>query len=177
MVYNIPALALVWYLLLTHKPLRKWGIRKPGLRDVKTFVLAFPGLFVIGLGFSLLSTLVPGVSAVAELEAPTGPIPWIALALSCLSTGYLEESFFRFYLFRKLENTLPLWASFFMGVILFSFCHFYEGLWGILNAAAAGILLSILFIRFKSLHGIAWAHGAYNAFVYIMTLFNGSLFK
>jgi membrane protease YdiL (CAAX protease family) len=130
----------------------------------------------MGFGFSLLSHIVPEVAAAAELTPPSGAASWIVLAISCFSTGYLEESFFRFYLLRKLENTLPLWASFFMGVTLFSFCHFYEGLWGILNAVSAGIFLSFLFIRFKSLHGIAWAHGAYNTFVYIMALFNGTFY-
>jgi len=60
--------------------------------------------------------------------------------------------------------------------VLFSLCHVYEGPWGILNAVLAGIILSLLFIRFRSLHGIAWAHGAYNIFVYTMGNFNFSGF-
>jgi membrane protease YdiL (CAAX protease family) len=89
------------------------------------------------------------------------------MALSCLSTGYLEESYFRYYLLGKLEDfgLSPL-VSILMGVLLFSFCHLYEGPWGVLNAFLAGTLLSLIFVRFRSLHGIALAHGLYNIFVY-----------
>jgi hypothetical protein len=44
----------------------------------------------------------------------------------------------------------------------------YEGPWGVLNAVLAATLLSFLFLHFKSLHGIALAHGLYNAFVYAL---------
>jgi membrane protease YdiL (CAAX protease family) len=54
---------------------------------------------------------------------------------------------------------------------LFSLCHIYEGPGGFINSILAGILLSALFIRYRSLHGVAWAHGAYNIFVYVMGMF------
>jgi membrane protease YdiL (CAAX protease family) len=57
--------------------------------------------------------------------------------------------------------------------VLFSLCHIYEGPWGILNAVLAGIFLSVLFNRYRSIHGIAWAHAAYNMFVYTIGIFNG----
>jgi membrane protease YdiL (CAAX protease family) len=102
------------------------------------------------------------------------------MVVSCLGTGYLEESYFRYYLLSKLDDiideasykanaSLPrVIMTVCFSTFLFSVCHIYEGPWGIVNSSLAGALLSALFIRFKSLHGIAWAHGAYNIFVYVM---------
>jgi hypothetical protein len=36
------------------------------------------------------------------------------------------------------------------------------------NAALAGFLLALIFKKLGGLHGIAWAHGAYNIMVYIL---------
>ncbi|MFP3041644.1 CPBP family intramembrane metalloprotease [Treponema primitia] len=91
------------------------------------------------------------------------------MILSCLSTGYLEESYFRFYLFTRFKQggVSPVKAMI-VSSILFALCHVYEGPLGALNALLAGLLLFFIFSRRRSLHGIAWAHGAYNIFVYVM---------
>jgi membrane protease YdiL (CAAX protease family) len=87
---------------------------------------------------------------------------------SVLSSAYVEESYFRFYLLTRLEETEPgPLKRVFVSVFLFSLCHIYEGIPGILNAVLAGTFLSFLFLKYRSLHGLAWAHGAYNAAVYI----------
>jgi membrane protease YdiL (CAAX protease family) len=102
-----------------------------------------------------------------EIEAPSTLAGWIIIVLSCLSTGYLEESFFRFYLFARLgERGISSGKIILISVLLFSVCHVYEGPWGALNSVLAGALLSFIFIHYRSLHGIALAHGLYNAFVY-----------
>jgi membrane protease YdiL (CAAX protease family) len=96
------------------------------------------------------------------------------MILSCLGTGYLEESYFRYYLLIKLEIPVPnaaMRAA--LSTALFSLCHMYEGPWGILNAVIAGLFLSALFVRFRSLHGVALAHAFYNMFVYVMGNFSG----
>jgi membrane protease YdiL (CAAX protease family) len=49
---------------------------------------------------------------------------------------------------------------------LFSFCHTYEGPWGMINAVLAGLLLSLIYVHYGALHGLAWAHGLYNIFIY-----------
>jgi membrane protease YdiL (CAAX protease family) len=89
------------------------------------------------------------------------------MILSCLGTGFLEESFFRFYLFNKLDNRFTgERARLLLSTVLFALCHIYEGPWGVLNAAMAGCFLSILFLKYRSLYGIAAAHGFYNILVY-----------
>ena len=176
LTYTIPSLALLWYLLsdkqgfsaLKEVPIDRHDIK----RDLLPFAIGLPGLIIIGILISLLISLFSGLAPPSRVEAPVNLPGWIVMAFSCLGTGYLEESYFRYYLFRSgipavsgrffPENVFKIVVS----TALFSLCHLYEGPWGVLNAILAGILLSLLFIRFRSLHGIAWAHGAYNIFVY-----------
>ena len=53
-----------------------------------------------------------------------------------------------------------------ISTLLFSSCHVYEGPWGFLNAALSGSVLALVFLRFRSLHGISIAHALYNILVY-----------
>jgi len=187
LTYTVPSLALLWYIILGRvsadkMPERmKWfffpWLKKLQKRDLFPFAAGLPGLILIGLAISQLVSIasvyeiLPNRSFSQPLlvEAPGNVWGWIVMAFSCIGTGYLEESYFRYYLLTRLENALPspVFRTI-ISTILFSFCHMYEGPWGILNAVLAGLFLSTLFIRYGSVHGIAWAHGAYNIFVYVM---------
>ncbi|MDR0720602.1 MAG: CPBP family intramembrane metalloprotease [Treponema sp.] len=193
LAYTIPALSLIWYLILDKKSLSPPGggraaelsvrlalrVRR---RDFFPFLAGFPCLVLFGVVISLLNSLVAKTAGMPTVEPPGNAAGWIIMAVSCLGTGYLEESYFRFYLLEKLPqmgfgsgmfgisfNDRRLTIAF--SSILFALCHVYEGPWGIANATLAGVFLSILYQKYRSLHGIAWAHGAYNAFVYVMGLF------
>jgi membrane protease YdiL (CAAX protease family) len=165
-LYHIPSLSLIWYLLLRSKSPAEWGIKPPAPGDLVPLATALPGLVLIGFAISAVSPLFPGIPEGPAIETPSGA-GWLVMILSCVSTGYLEESFFRFYLHRKLEDRgVPQGRIVIISVLLFSICHVYEGPWGCLNAVLAGFLLSFTFIRFRSLHGVALAHGLYNVLVY-----------
>jgi len=172
LTYTLPSLALLWYLMSDKKGFSALEGEKPHIRDLIPFAAGLPSLIIIGIGISFLVSRFSGflgLSPPLKVEAP-GSIPgWIVMIISCLTSGYLEESYFRYYLLTRLENVVP-WEvlRIVFSTALFSICHFYEGPWGILNAVLAGVLLSVLFIRYRSLHGVAWAHGAYNIFVYVM---------
>jgi membrane protease YdiL (CAAX protease family) len=118
---------------------------------------------------SLLGTLFPDPATAPEIGFPQGPAAVAVMILSSFSVGYVEETYFRFYLFRRLGEggAGPVKAAL-VASALFALCHVYEGPWGALNAFVAGLLLFYIFVRRRSLHGIAWAHGGYNIFVYIM---------
>jgi membrane protease YdiL (CAAX protease family) len=106
------------------------------------------------------------------METPQGFVPWLVLIAGSLGTGYLEESYFRVYLhIRFAEAGLGPLKGIVVSAALFALCHLHEGPWGALNALLAGIFLSLVFLRQKSLHGLAWAHGGYNVLVYL--LFSG----
>ena len=102
------------------------------------------------------------------IQAPDNIFGWIILIFSCIGLAYLEESYFRFYLLKKFESSIlftPLRIIF--PALLFAISHAWEGIPGMINAFLAGIFLSILFIKYKSLHGISLAHACYNLFVYV----------
>jgi membrane protease YdiL (CAAX protease family) len=169
LLYTFPAFALVWRLLIQARSLRDWDAAKPRLRDLRALGLALPGLLAIGLAVSLAYSRLSGGNPIPRLEAPVSPLGWTILVISCFGTGYLEESYFRFYLLGMLERTgLGVKRRVFISVMLFSFCHIYEGPGGAINALLAGLLLGVVFIRERSLHGIAWAHGAYNLLAYLL---------
>ncbi|GHV73914.1 hypothetical protein AGMMS49940_12160 [Spirochaetia bacterium] len=165
--YNLPSLALIVY-LLRPKP---GGIFRPRARDLGTVLLALPGLLILGVLVTLLGSLLPFPVSAPTLDAPLGPAAFLVMILSCLSTGYLEETYFRLYLFTRFkERGIGPVKAMAVSSVLFALCHIYEGPLGALNALLAGLLLYSIFVRQKSIHGIAWAHGGYNVFVYIMAI-------
>jgi membrane protease YdiL (CAAX protease family) len=127
-------------------------------------LIGFPGLIFIGTVLALVSSLAAGFPS-PQVEAPGDAPGWTVMVLSCLGTGFLEESFFRFYLFNKLDN-IGERKRIVLSTLFFALCHVYEGPWGVLNAALAGSFLSVLFLKYRSLYGVAAAHGFYNIFVY-----------
>jgi membrane protease YdiL (CAAX protease family) len=173
--YTVPSFALLWYLVLDKNGMASLRDEKPGKGDFYSFIMGFPALVAIGLVLSLLISLFSGPSSPPRIEPPASAPGWIVMVLSCIGTGYLEESYFRFYLLKKMAKITSGTAGMIIRIVLstalFSICHIYEGPWGITNAALAGAVLSVLFERYGSLHGIAWAHGGYNAFVYFMGIF------
>jgi membrane protease YdiL (CAAX protease family) len=180
LTYTIPSLALLWYLTAGRQSQGKLSAIEgviPQKRDIPPFIIGLPGLILTGLGISVLASLLSehfGITAPLKAAGPSTIPGFLVMILSCLGTGYLEESYFRYYLLLKPEIPVPntvMRAA--LSTALFSLCHMYEGPWGILNAVIAGLLLSSLFVRYRSLHGIALAHAFYNMFVYVMGNFSG----
>jgi membrane protease YdiL (CAAX protease family) len=171
--YNLPALALIRHLVLRDgRSLAPLPGPWPRRRDLVTALFTLPALAGLGALVSLLGSLFPEPVAAPEFGFPQGPAAVAVMILSCLSAAYLEETYFRFYLFRQLAGAGPAKAAL-VSSLLFALCHLYEGPLGVLNAFAAGLLLFYIFARRHSLHGIAWAHGGYNVFVYVMAAITG----
>jgi len=172
LTYTIPSLALLWYIFPDKKGFSSLKQERFQKRDFLPFAIGLPGLILIGLAVSFLvsfSYLRFGLALPVKVEAPVSVLGWIVMVFSCLGTGYLEESYFRYYLLTKLEKWQPnVLIRIVFSTILFSICHIFEGPCGIINAMLAGFFLSWLYNRFRSLHGVAWAHGAYNIFVYFI---------
>jgi membrane protease YdiL (CAAX protease family) len=166
-IYNILSLALIWFLLLKRKQteyLPLINLKK----DMFSGIIALPALIITGFAISFISMLFGGKSTQIELNYPSVISGWIILFISCISTGYLEESFFRFYILSKREELkLGKISAAVLSAVLFSVCHIYEGPWGFINSFIAAIILAYIFLRYNSLHGIAAAHGLYNFIVYI----------
>jgi membrane protease YdiL (CAAX protease family) len=165
---NIPSLALIWYLLLRTRRLENWGVGFSPKRDLISLGLSLPALVCIGWTVSKVSPYISEIPSGPWFLPPQDTFSWVILAFSCLSTGYLEESFFRFYLLSKRTDMgIGPYRAVLISVLLFSVCHIYEGPWGFLNSALSGVVLAFVFLKFRSLHGIAIAHAVYNILVYV----------
>ena len=168
LLYNIPSLILIWYLLLRVKSLKDWGIGLPNKNDLLAAVISLPALLFIGLTVAFTASQLNGTPEAMRLYTPYSVLGWIVLAISCLGTGYLEESFFRFYILsRREELGLSNTSALIFSTIIFAICHIHGGPWAFLNSFLAGIFLCFIFLRYRSLHGIAIAHGLYNLAVFI----------
>jgi membrane protease YdiL (CAAX protease family) len=174
--HDLPSLALVWHLLLRgarpFPPFPGPWLRR---RDLVTALFTLPLLVAVGALVSLPGALLPDPVAAPGIGFPQGPAAVAVMILSSLSVGYVEESYFRFYLFRRFAEggAGPVKAAL-VSSLLFALCHLYEGPLGAVNAFAAGLLLFYIFTRRRSLHGVALAHGGYNIFVYIMAAIAGA---
>lgn len=165
-LYGIPSLALIWFVLLRVKSVKDWNIL-PGKKDLFSCLIALPSLLIIGFFSAFLSSNAGETSAQVFLSFPSSGAEWALLCFFCIIAAYVEESFFRFYLLsRKSELKLGTAPAVALSAALFSICHLYEGYWGVLNAALSGTVLAVIFLRFKSLHGISIAHAIYNIAVY-----------
>jgi len=169
LLYNIPSIALIWYLLLKTKQLKDWGVTFPGKKDLLPWLICLPALLVTGFIIATMSSAFGDKGQMAIIHPNTVP-GWIIICISCFTTGYLEESYFRFYLLsRRKELYLSNTSALLFSTAVFSICHLYAGPWGFLNAVFAGIILCFIFLRYNSLHGIAFAHGLYNITAYIIS--------
>jgi hypothetical protein len=161
--YTLPGTALLW---LLSRP-----VPKPGFSDGIACLLSLPCLIGFGFGVSAVAAWAGFPPANPPPETPAALPAWTILAADCLGTGYLEEGFFRFRLIRRLaEAGLSRTKSLALSALLFGACHIYEGPGGVFNAILAGLTLSLISTRLHAPHGIAWSHGCYNFFAYLLSI-------
>ena len=171
-LHTIPSLALIGYLMLRTKSFREWGVALPQKKDILPAVIAFPALFLIGLAISLVSPFFGGDGP--RFLPPQTAVSWAILVISCIGAAYLEECYFRLYLLSKREEMgLSPNSAALVSTLLFSLCHAWEGPWGLLNSALSGLLLAFIFLRFRSLHGVAIPHALYNILVFALGAVKG----
>lgn len=172
-LHSVPSLALIWYLIVKSWKIDDWIVR-PGRKDLLAFVITLPFLLITGFTTSFISSFTGGTAAQIMLSSPSTASGWIILCISCISTAYLEESYFRFYLLsRRAELNMNSTLALAFSTALFSICHIYEGPWGFLNAVISGAFLCFIFLRYSSFHGIAIAHGFYNILAYVINALSG----
>lgn len=165
----LPQLALLIYIigLKPGRRLRDYGIVAPTLGDIGRGVLAFCGIWAVLIPVMILfSLLIPAGTA-----ENWGGIAWEMnnprllplLFLVFMLTGYMEELFFRVYLLNHFDRLgVPRRMAIPLALTLFSIGHFYQGWLGVLVTAVIGGILTFVYLRYRSLHTAAIAHGLYN---------------
>ena len=167
---GVPQILLIGYIVVIRaKPTPgEFGIRWPGKADVLVALLGASALLVVFLGLALVVQLFPEPirSGVEPSFVWTWNLPKGYVLPFALITGYREELFFRAYL---LTRIISAGASPMLAVcaasVLFALGHVYQGPLAVTFALMQAVGFSLLFLRTKRLHGLAWAHGIYNAAV------------
>jgi CAAX protease family protein len=181
LLYQIQTLPLILLLLyiLSGKGDHWWipyHLTRFRVRDLVKGVLTFLGIWALLLPFFIiLGLFLPdfpdkAVGIPWHLDGP-GILPLVAL--TCLTTGYWEELFFRAYLDGQLRRIgTPPGRAALAGVLLFAAGHLYQGLFPALGTAVIGAVLLYSFRRTRSLHAVAIGHGMYNFSVLAGSLFS-----
>jgi membrane protease YdiL (CAAX protease family) len=145
------------------------GWRRPSWSDGLTAVLATAGLLA---AISLMSLIVALAGSPGDALEPVVNWSFTRMALlplallTSLAVGYREEIFYRSYLvIRGEELGLKRWIIAAGSSLLFAAGHLYQGLAGFVVALVIGLVLCVVFMARRSLHGIAIAHGVYNTLV------------
>lgn len=176
LVVVIPQLFLVLYVAGLSSPgyHKVLGWKRPQLRDIT----------VGGLSLALICIVFVVVTAAAAAFEQWFPaefshgLTWrfsrYALTplvlVTSMAVGYREEVFFRAYLLnRASELGLHRLASVTLAAFLFALGHLYQGIAAFALTFAIGMVLGFVYLRYRSLHGIAWAHGIFNTISLILS--------
>ena len=171
LLWRFPAFILI-LLLMEKKP--SFSVK----RDLSAGAITFAALCSTGFLVSLTAARTGFVPP--KVPPPEGTLGWTAAILLSLSTGCLEEAYFRYYLPERIGSLKPGRAEpegrrndarfplgYVVSALIFALCHVYEGPWGFINALLAALALSLIYIKTSSFPGIAGAHGLYNIFVFL----------
>jgi membrane protease YdiL (CAAX protease family) len=179
---GIPQFLLMAWVVVARAPAsgeesawRRWGLVPLEPRDAVRTALLLLACFAVVAPFIALMVALPrelsqnlgrgyrwGLQSVSQL-----PLAF----LFGLTAGYREEFFFRSYLLGRLDELgVPVVAAVAVSTIVFCLGHLYEGLLAVAVTAALGVLLSAAWLRRRSLHVVAIAHGTYNALVLCLGL-------
>ena len=188
--YSGPASLIMTLILLTiymHRRGEKWS--SMGLRvlpGAKAKLLLLPQAFLIFV--AVLTTIVLLTKGLESIglhfmsEKPEGEIErWgdiegnlrqylILIALSWISAGFGEEMFFRGFVITRLQTALDgtrlaSALAVLLAALLFGYVHFYyQGLTGLVNATAIGLIFGTFFLLYKrNLWPLVLAHGFINS--------------
>jgi membrane protease YdiL (CAAX protease family) len=92
-------------------------------------------------------------------EAPKWEPPLWAMAITVLRAGVTEELFYRGYALTRLESlTGSKWLAVILTVIPFALFHYRQGPAGIMIAGAAAVVLSVIYLKRRSLPAVMLAH-------------------
>ena len=171
---------LIYYLVMKKNELYpgKYGFKPMEPGTVLKSVPVTAGIFVCMVPFILIS-LFGNPDTAAALE---NPVQWHIssftmlplILITCITTGYREEIFFRSYLICTTEqHGFPTVISVLISSGLFSLGHLYQGLLGFLGTFTIGIFLSFIFIRKRNLHMVALGHGLYNFITLALSIGTG----
>ena len=179
MVTVLPQILLLLYLIdrKGKGSFKRYGITRLRGNDLLRAFLYFAIVMVIMVAIGIMISFFSEMADYDYLASLPGwkikdlrilPI----LILTCLTTGYSEELFFRSYLLTEFvtrkEDKIPVSTGI---SLLFATGHIYQGPGGFLSTFAIGLFFSHVFLKNKRIHSIAIGHSLYNFAVLLLSLF------
>ena len=174
----VPQIFLVLYLILQDPliPRRVYGLVPIRRRSLLLTLPGLAGVFLCLIPVYILNVIILVINNFQEL----GGVEWTysnfsilpLVLLSCLSTGYLEEIFFRSYLTTKLSfSSLGRFRIIILVNLLFASGHLYQGLPALAATFVIGTYLTHLFFVHRDIHLIAVTHALYNFSILLLSSF------
>jgi membrane protease YdiL (CAAX protease family) len=174
---GVPQFLLMAWVATTRDgtPPARWGLVTFEPRDALRSLVVVLSCFAAVLPFVILLVALPpdvsrgigqgyrwGLQSAAQIPVSV---------LFGLTAGYREEFFFRAYLLGRLDELgLAVPAAVAVSTAVFCLGHVYEGPLAVAVTAALGVVLSVAWLRRRSLHVVAIAHGLYNTLVLCLGL-------
>jgi hypothetical protein len=169
LITAVPQTLLLVYVLWVQpgEDLSRFGFRTVDVPDLLAALVAAVGMFVLLAAAGGVLVMFPEATREAfrsgfRFRFSNLSLLPIAL-LSSLAIAYREEAFFRAYLLTRFEQLSVNPA---LGVVVaaaaFSLGHLYQGVGGVSVAFLLGLYLGWIYIRRRSVHIVAVAHGIYN---------------
>ena len=136
------------------------------------------GIVILGFfsGFNVVQLLVFGLTDITRFfpayEEVAGMLSGGSVLMQVLAVGIsapvVEELVFRGILMNRMK-WLPVWASVLIQALLFSFVHF--NLFQCLYAFLAGVLLGLVYLKYRSVIMVILGHVAFNMISIILSEF------
>jgi len=176
----VPQLSLILYLMMRSPdiPGKKFGLVRFKPNYPLKALAGTAGILLVLVPLYIIHALLVSHGVIVEWPGMTwsftnkAMIP--AVFITCLTTGYLEESYFRSYLLTWGQKRGIGRAGLILGInALFAAGHLYQGPLGFLATFLIGVLLTLQFLKNRNLHLIAWSHGYYNFTVLMVALLWG----
>ena len=146
-----------------------YGFRKPERRDITATIVALLASFAAVWLVSVVLVLfgIDGEAMEPGVDWSFARLDLLPLAfLSTLAIGYREEIFFRAFIADRAEEAgIDARAALAAAAFVFALGHIYQGVLGFVVSLTVGLVLAAVYVRTRSLHGIAVAHGLYNLIV------------
>jgi membrane protease YdiL (CAAX protease family) len=162
---------------LAHIPVADYlAWKRPPARDI-AFAIVFIALYYVAFAFLLagIGAAGPSVAAYrADITAGTSPA-WYVLSYwpAILLAPFVEESFFRGFLWRGVEHRLGRWAAFLVTTLLFAAMH-YE-YWTPNGEIDPGVLIVQYLIPSSIFGAVRWRSGSTVTTIFAHALDNTSL--
>lgn len=172
LIVGMIAILAVYLTWRSGQPLSSIGLRRvrfwPAIRSA---LAALFTMYAALLALALLAMIIvrPSPQTVTEpmrqIQSLLGTPSWRMIALMAGSAAVFEEILFRGFLLTRLRVLLGNWtAAIIVGMVLFAVLHVWEGTWAIVLILPVGLVLSITFVRRRSLASPMLAHFLFNFF-------------